>query len=125
MPVPLILPVCIFHLLRAFDMNNWNTKSIGTDKLFEIESRTSTRGQSLSGLEDRPPGEEFPSSSPISTTTTPGSWWLWNPPCFGRFRSWGQATGAAPISGSGDQQLSESQQPITTVTTPIRSAKMM
>jgi hypothetical protein len=28
-------------------------------------------------------------------------------------------------SGSGDQQLSDSQQPITTVMKPIRSARMM
>lgn len=37
----------------------------------------------------------------------------------------GQATVIVMPSGSGDQQLSESQQPMTTVTRPMRRASIM
>lgn len=95
--------------------------------VFNLIKFTSTRGQSLSGLEDRSPGDEFSSSSPedMSTTTTPPSRGSRGPPWPGGPLGGGQATVTTPVSGSGDQQLSESQQPMTTVTTPINRAKMI
>lgn len=81
---------------------------------------TSTRGQFVSGLEGLDCCEVGVDVGGEKLTTLIG--------VAGRLRTvfcLGQATVITSPSGSGDQQLSDNQQPITTVTSPISRASIM
>jgi hypothetical protein len=80
----------------------------------ESPSEGSTRGQSLSGLDGRDVVDDDDTlTTLIGTSGLRGGFAV------------GQATVTTCPSGSGDQQLSDSQHPITTVTRPINSASIM
>lgn len=108
-PLPSTAP--FLEELEFFSHRAW------CQRFMESPSEISTRGQSLSGaLEDCEDveGEELTTLMGVSGGTGVG------PRLAG-----GQATVTVMPSGSGDQQLSDSQQPMTTVTRPMRRANII
>lgn len=84
-------------------------------RFIESLSETSTRGQSLSGLESGLLEDDALTRLGDGMSVLSGR---------GVGFDLGQAT-VTTWSGSGDQQLSDNQHPITTVTKPISNANMM
>lgn len=82
----------------------------------ESPSKVPTRGQSLGGLDGWEDTEDDTLTMLLGMRSGRG---------VGPRFSGGQATVMVIPSGSGDQQLSDNQQPITTVTRPMNSASIM
>ncbi|EFA08705.1 hypothetical protein TcasGA2_TC006376 [Tribolium castaneum] len=89
------------------------SQSAWCQRLTESPSEGSTSGQSLSGLDGRDVDVEDMLTTLMGRSGLRGG------------LADGQATVTTWPSGSGDQQLSDSQHPITTVTRPISSASIM
>jgi hypothetical protein len=111
---PFSMVLCSWQLSSSLSLPFLSHNTWCQRLMMESPSEGSTRGQSLSGLDGRDVVDDDDTlTTLIGTSGLRGGFAV------------GQATVTTCPSGSGDQQLSDSQHPITTVTRPISSASIM